>query len=109
MNPGILNRTITFQNQSTTSDSYGQQVNTWTDYLKTRAGIEPLRGREFLQGIAAQSEITHIVRMRYKTGIVPTMRIKYCDRYFEISYVLNLMEKNRELEIYCTEVYNAVM
>jgi SPP1 family predicted phage head-tail adaptor len=108
MNPGILSKTVTFQALSPTVDSVGQPTEIWTDFAIVRAGINTLRGREFIQALAGQSELTHIVTIRYIVGLNPTMRIKYCDRYFQVSYIINVDEKNREQQIYCTEVYNVV-
>ena len=105
MNAGVLRHRIAITQRTITQNSIGEPVKTWSTYLSTNANIEPLKGREFIDGIATQSEVTHKVRLRYRGGIVPTMRVSFCGRIFEIMYVINVGERNREINLYCKEIY----
>lgn len=105
MNPGKLNRKITIQQQSSSKSTRGSQVETWTALLATNGGIETLTGKEFKQGNAEQAEVTHKFRMRYYSTVKPNMRVLYCTRTFEIMYIINLNEQNKELHLFCKELF----
>jgi len=51
-----------------------------------------------------QMVVTHRIRIRYRTGVIPAMRIKYGTRYFNINSVINPNSDNRMLDILATEV-----
>jgi SPP1 family predicted phage head-tail adaptor len=105
MNAGALRHRVTVKQRTITQNSIGEPVKTWSDYLSANANIEPLRGKEFIEGIASQSQVTHKVRLRYRTGIVPTMRVYFCGRMMEIMYVINVGERNREINLFCKELF----
>ena len=41
--------------------------------------------------------------IRYLSGIVPKMRVKFGSRIFDILSVINVKESNRELQLMCRE------
>ena len=41
--------------------------------------------------------------MRYLSGIVPKMRVKVGSRIFDILSIINVDERNRELQLMCRE------
>lgn len=105
MEAGKLRHNIDIQQQVIGQDSYGEAINTWTNvYSSVYASVDPIRGREFFSGEKFNSEITHRIRMRYKTGILPKMRIKFGNRYFDIENIINSEERNIMLEIMAKEV-----
>jgi SPP1 family predicted phage head-tail adaptor len=102
---GRLRHLISIQQQTTTQDSYGEAVNTWTDvYANIWASVEPLQGREFFSGEKFQSEITHRIRMRYKSGLLPKQRVKFGTRYFYVTDIINPQERNKELQLMAKEL-----
>ncbi len=105
MNPGKMRHKIELQQRKMEQDSHGEQVDTWTTQRTVFAGIETVRGREFEQGEALQSEVTHKVTVRYDATLTPDMRIKYGDRYFQILHRINKNERDRQYELMCREVY----
>jgi SPP1 family predicted phage head-tail adaptor len=70
--------------------------------------ITPLTGREYQQAEQMQSNVSHKIR----TEMLPQnlgpatsrMRLKHGVRTFEVVSVVNVEERNRELEWMCTEV-----
>lgn len=103
MNPGKLRHRITFQERTTTQDSYGQPLLTWTDVATVWGAVEPLNGRELMAAEAVQSEITHQVVIRYRPGITAKMRVLYGTRVFDIQNVLDENERHRMLTLLCLE------
>lgn len=99
MDPGKLNHRITFQIQNLDSEE-----EEWNDIVTTWASINPISGREYYQAETINSDLTHKVRLRYRRGITPDMRILYKDRIFHIVSVINEYEKNAILQLMCREL-----
>ena len=99
MDPGKLNHRITFQIQNLDSE-----IEEWNDIVTTWASINPISGREYYQAETINSDLTHKVRLRYRKGITPDMRILYKDRIFNIVSVINEYEKNAILQLMCREL-----
>ena len=100
---GQLRHSVTLQDLTTTTDAYGGRVKTWTDTATVKAKIQPLSGSELYAAMRLDSRITHKVVIRYVPGINPIQRIKFGDRILNINAVINVEERNRWLEIMCTE------
>lgn len=99
MNPGELKHRITFQVQD-----LEQEEETWNDILSTWANINPISGKEYYSAETINSDLTHKIRLRYRKGITPDMRILYKDRIFNIVSVINEYEKNAILQLMCREL-----
>jgi SPP1 family predicted phage head-tail adaptor len=99
-----LNKRITFQSQSSTQDSFGQPVDTWSDVATVWAGIITTGGKEFYAAQKLHAETTAVMKIRYRTDLLPTMRIKYGSRYFDILAINDVDEGHREMLITCKEV-----
>ena len=94
MNPGELKHRITFQVQD-----LEQEEETWNDILSTWANINPISGKEYYSAETINSDLTHKIRLRYRKGITPDMRILYNERIFYIVSVINEYEKNIILSV----------
>jgi len=104
INARELNRQITFQTESGTADTYGATGGTWTDTSTVWAGVITTGGREFYAAQKLNAETTAVFKIRYKAGLLPTMRIKYGTRYFNILNINDVDEGRREMLITCKEV-----
>lgn len=101
---GDMRHVVTVQQRAVTVDSYGEQSTTWSDlHEPVFAAIEPLSGRELIAALSEQSEITHKVRIRYLAGVAPKHRLVFGARYFDILAVRDVDERNREMELLCSE------
>lgn len=103
---GDLRRQIVIQQRSTTKDTHGQESTSWSDVATTWAAIEPLNGRELLAAQAQQSETTHQVVIRYRTGITAANRVLYQGRVFNVLSVIDQDMKHRSLMLLCSEGLN---
>lgn len=103
MNPGDLRHRITFQRLVEATNEVGETVQTLEDYTTVWAAIEPTTGREYYEAQKIQPELTYKITVRYISGITPDMTIKYKDRIFQITSIINPQEKNEKLEIMCIE------
>lgn len=105
MNIGALRHRLTFKSTNTTADSFGEVSESPTTTVATVWGsINPLSGRELLQAQQVQAEVTHRVRIRYRSGLDPSMQIVFGTRTFDIVSIINLEERDREIEILCKEL-----
>ena len=103
MRAGTLRHKIIFQQLTVANDTWGHSTETWTDQVTAYASIWSLRGVERMEAMKLDNEITHKIRVRYKSGLHPKMRIKFGARYFNILSIINPDERNIYLEIMATE------
>ena len=106
MRAGKLRHRVVIKEKVVSRDGYGEEDVTWTAVDTVWASIEPLRGREFLESRQEQADVSHRVRMRYQGSIVPTMRVLYGTRVFEVVSVVNPVERDISLELMCREDVN---
>lgn len=104
LDAGLLNHRITFQSTAPTSDNMGGFTTVWADVATVWAAVWPTSGKERLQDMKLQAEVTHKIRIRYWPSLLPEMRIKFKDRYFRINSIINPDEAGEMLDLLCLEV-----
>jgi len=102
---GKLRHHITFQKLVPTVDAYGGPAEVYEDYYECAASVTPGKSRVFMESQKHNAELTHEIRIRYKPWLLPTMRVKFGTRYFDIEPPRNLDERNREMLILAKERY----
>ena len=107
MNAGELRTRVQVQQATETTAAEGQIDRTWETIGSRWARVRPVSGREFWQAQMVQSDITHVVRMRYDPGITRRNRLllgQYeSGRKLNIAAVFNLDERRKEIELPCVE------
>lgn len=103
MRAGRLRHRVRLQRKTAARDSYGAEVETWSDLDTIWASVEPISGREYFQVQQVQSEITHRIRMRYYSGLRFDDRILWGVRIFNIKTLMNIDERNAEMVVMATE------
>ena len=106
MRAGVLHEQVKIQSKSVTRDTDGGEIITWTDVATVWASIEPLRGQEFLEASGLHANVDHRIRVRHMSGILPSMRVLYGDRAFNINAVIQVAERRREIQLMCQELIN---
>lgn len=106
MRSGLLRHYITIQKKqdTPTRDDYGAEVDSWSTFEQVWANIAPISGREYFDSQRVNSNVSHKFIIRYLSGVVPTMRVSFDSRTFNIESVLNRDERGREMELMCVEV-----
>lgn len=86
MRAGQLRHRIDFQSLGSVQDpASGEVVPGWqTIWSKVPASVTPLSARDLIAAQAAQSEATARVVIRYRSGVVPTMRIIHRGEVYDI-------------------------
>ena len=100
----VYRHPVMIQTYEATLNEWNEPVQTWKDWKQVWVSIEPISGREYWAKHQAQAEVSHRIRMRYIPGVLPTMRIVYGDRIFEIESVIDWEERNEYLQLMCKEV-----
>lgn len=109
MTPGRLRHRVLIQARATTStgaplqDRSGQEVISWINGPTVYADVKPSSGREQVNSEAVQSVISHVVTIRYRTGVTAKNRLLYGGRVLEILAVVDVDERHRWLELTCSE------
>ena len=104
MRAGKLNKRITIQSKAASKDTYGEETITWSTWATVWAAVEPLRGREFLDGKMITAEISHRFRIRARDGILEEWRVSYDSRVFDILAIIHIEERDREIHLMCQEI-----
>ena len=108
IDPGKMRHRITFQQFSGTLDDFGDPLqaddDNWVDVATTWAAIDPISGREFYAAEQSQSEVSHKIRCRYRTGLDTAMRITYGKRRFKNISLIDWEERHESLLLMCKEV-----
>ena len=104
MRAGGLRQRVTIQDKSASKNTYGEEVITWADFAKVWAAVEPLRGREFLDGKMITAEVSTRIRIRYRSGITPEMRVEFGSIVYDIHSIIHLEEREREIHLMCQEI-----
>ncbi len=102
MRAGRLRKRVIIERASTAVDEYGEEIETWATLTTVWAGVEPVSGKERIQGGQAKAITTHLIIMRH-TDITNNDRINLSGRIFNIESVINRDERNKELQIMAVE------
>ena len=104
MRAGTLRKRGTIE-QPSLSTGVGEKTATWPTFAGPRyMAIEPLAGSELFRAQQAASDVTTRIRLRFVSGVKPTMRVRLENgRIFDILSARNLDERGAELELLCRE------
>jgi SPP1 family predicted phage head-tail adaptor len=86
---GQLDRRITIQSFTTTTDDFGEVVKSFTTLANVWAKVEDKRGNEGEDGnqLVATKRVEFLIR--YRSDINEEMRIQYNNETFKIEAILN--------------------
>lgn len=103
MQVGQLNKRVTLQYPVRTSDGMGGFTTVWTDSLKVWSAIWPTSASEQVKSLKETMTISHRIRIRYKSGVLSSWRVKFGSRYFNIVSLVNPEERREWLDLICKE------
>lgn len=98
---GQLDRRITIQNFSETTDSFGQEVKSFSTLASVWANVVEKVGREGEDGemIAATKKVEFVIR--YRTDVDEEMRIIYNNNTYKIQAIQSADARKAFLKIVC--------
>ena len=102
MKSGTLNRRVTIQAPAAGQDANGDPVTGFTDVATVWASVDDISGREFLSATAGQNKVNTKIGIRYRPGILPSMRVVYGLDNYNIEAVLG--QDKRSLLLMCSRL-----
>jgi len=98
-----LNKKISIQKKSVSGKGI-DRGESWAVFCSDWASIRPISASEIIKSDREEMDISHRIKIRYRSGITSDMKIVYGSREFDIHSVININEANREIELLATEV-----
>lgn len=86
------------------SDEGGGGTVTWSLVAEFWAAIVARQGLEQSESDALRAKVTHTIYCRHRDDVLPTHRLVFGARIFEIKSVLTLDDTKRFLKLTCEEV-----
>lgn len=102
---GKLRHRVILQTATITRNARGAEILTFADTATVYADIRTVGGQE--QVLSNQLEVAtllHTITIRYRTGIVPKMRLKWGTRVFSIEAIIEQDNRMRTLNLSCREI-----
>ncbi len=104
MRGGKLRRVVTIQAPTVAQTGTGNPRPSWATFAaNVFARIEESSGKEQIQAGQVNPQRPATIYIRYLAGVTSGMRVMYGARTFEITSVINVNERNRELDLTCVE------
>ena len=103
MSIGDLNKRLTLQHQTKTSDGMGGWVSVWTDAATVWGAIWPTSAQDTIQANATVMVVTHRIRIRYRSVLKTSWRVSWAGRYFTIVSIIDPSMDHKFLDLLCKE------
>ena len=104
MRIGDLNKRIDIEASTKVSDGMGGFTVAWTAVASSiAAAIWPVSASEIVQAAQPTMLITHRIRIRYRSGIKASFRIKFGNSYFNIYAIIDANMGHRYLDLMVKE------
>ena len=104
MQAGALRHRVELQTATEGRSSSGAVTRTWATTATVYAEIRDLAGREYFDAATVQSEVTTKIRIRYRSGLTPGMRVVWGSHIYDIESVVDPEGRQRELLLMGKEV-----
>ncbi len=101
---GKRNKLITLEQLGQTVSDEGEAIEGVDTSVAVWGGIEPLTARERWVADNNQATTTHMISILYRSDVSTRWRAVWNNRIFNFDSVVNLEEKDNELQIRATEV-----
>jgi SPP1 family predicted phage head-tail adaptor len=105
MQAGKLRHRITIQQKGAGRTSSGAEQEQWSTFAQTWAGFDPRSGQEFVAAGQLQGKSITAITIRYRAEIKAKMRVLFGTRIFDIQWIKNVEERNREMLLICEELH----
>jgi SPP1 family predicted phage head-tail adaptor len=100
---GKLRHRLTIQQPDDHVGTANEELPNYSTFATVWGSVEPLSGSEGLQLRQMGSTASHRIKIRFHARITNDMRVAWNSRYFYIESHSNPEERNREIELLCTE------
>jgi SPP1 family predicted phage head-tail adaptor len=104
LNIGSLNKKIELQYSTKTPDGLGGFTTVFVTTATVFAAIWPVSATETVQAGAQTMTVTHRIRIRYRSVIRSSWRIKHEGKYYNIVSIIDPSMAHKYLDLMCKEV-----
>lgn len=109
MKAGQLRHRVTLQTATETQNTFGELTRTWATLATVWGSVEPLTGREFMDGRLVEAEISTRIRIRRRSDVTEANRVVWSEpggtaHTFEVVAVIEDATHQREQQLMCTEI-----
>jgi len=104
MKIGELDQRIIIQDNTTVRGSSGEEIAAWATWKTVWAQVQTSSGTEKLYSSQLVAEASHKIKIRYLSGVEPTMRINWSDHILDILFVDHSKLRRGEMYLLCREV-----
>lgn len=105
---GAMRYIISVQQRSQTLDAWGAPTEAWVEVFSCRAAIDWTPGREVFEAAARNARTPTTFRIRWRAGVVPSMRIVYQTRVFNIISAVDQDGRREQLTLMAEELVSEV-
>ncbi|ODA66839.1 Phage head-tail joining protein [Methyloligella halotolerans] len=100
---GALRHRLILEERAKVDDGGGGFTESWNTVTTLWGVVRPLRGDEQLVAGRLAGNVSHLITLRYRDGVVPEMRFRQGERVFEIHAVIDPDERKCWLRCQCEE------
>lgn len=101
---GKLDKLITIQSNTVTTGAGGALTDSWTDDATVWVQFMEATSREFVAAQQVNSDVTHVLKFRWRSGVTASHRLKYGSRILNIAGPpINVGEQDVEMLITAIE------
>ena len=101
---GDLRERVTIQRRSVTRDAVGAQIEAWQVRMTAYAMVAPMGAGEQYRRQQIQAKADWKITVRYTGDVIPSDRVNWRGRTFEVKGILNPDMRRRFLELACEEL-----
>lgn len=94
---------MAIQSASEARDAGGKVTYTWSTLHTVRAGFLSHAGREFVQAQQIRADMTHLVELRWYSGLTTKHRLLFGTRELNILAIDNRFERDQRMLVLCKE------
>ncbi len=100
---GELNKRIVVQHPTLTPDGMGGMTKVYSDADTIWSALWPVKASERVQSDQATMTATMRIRIRYRSKFLPSWRLRFGNRFFNVVSIINQNERNQWLDLMCEE------
>ncbi len=100
---GRKSKSIQIETVTQVVNAFGGLAETWATFKKVFAEVSPTRGQEYFSSRQINTKNNVSFRFNYFSGITTKMRVSYDGKVYDIQSIININERNREIELMCEE------
>lgn len=104
MRSGKLRHYADLQSPTASAGTMGGLALTFAHDSYSWARIEPQAGSEATNAGGTRSRNPVLITIRYHSTVKPTWRVVLGSKTYEVNAIVNMDERNREMQLHCTEV-----